>query len=77
MQFSPFTFTGFLGSWQPTDQTAIFAGITTGWNNFFDGQPTTGAFRILNPDYPARVIHLAFLVELILKVVTKHRLFRS
>ena len=52
MQFSPFTFTGFLGSWQPTDQTTIFAGITTGWNNFFDGQPTTGAFRILNPDYP-------------------------
>lgn len=52
MQFSPFTFTGSLGSWQPTDQTTIFAGITTGWNNFFDGQPTTGAFRILNPDYP-------------------------
>ena len=52
MQFSPFTFTGFLGSWQPTDRTTFFAGITTGWNNFFDGQPTTGAFRILNPDYP-------------------------
>mgnify|MGYP001595852744 FL=1 len=52
MQFSPFTFTGFLGSWQPTDQTTFFAGVTTGWNNFFDGQPTTGAFRILNPDYP-------------------------
>ena len=52
MQFSPFTFTGFLGSWQPNEQTTIFGGITTGWNNFFDGQPTTGAFRILNPDYP-------------------------
>ena len=52
MQFSPFTFTGFLGSWQPTDRTTFFAGITTGWNNFFDGQPTTGAFRILNSDYP-------------------------
>ena len=36
---------------EPTKQL-FFGGITTGWNNFFDGQPTTGAFRILNPDYP-------------------------
>jgi hypothetical protein len=52
MQFSPFTFTGFLGSWKANDQVTFYSGITTGWNNFFDGQPMVSDYAILNPDYP-------------------------
>ncbi len=61
MQFSPFTFTGFLGSWQPTEEATFFGGITTGWNNFFDGQPMTGDFAILNPNYPGAGSTASFL----------------
>lgn len=61
MQFSPFTFTGFLGSWQPIEEATFFGGITTGWNNFFDGQPLTGDFAILNPDYPGAGSTASFL----------------
>ncbi|MEO1992563.1 MAG: outer membrane beta-barrel protein [Pirellulales bacterium] len=52
MQFSPFTFTGFLGLWQPNEQITFLSGITTGWNNFFDNQPMIGAFAIHNNNYP-------------------------
>ena len=61
MQFSPFTFTGFLGSWQPIEEATFFGGITTGWNNFFDGQPMTGDFAILNPNYPGAGSTASFL----------------
>ena len=61
MQFSPFTFTGFLGSWQPTEEATFFGGITTGWNNFFDGQPMVGDFAILNPNYPGAGSTASFL----------------
>jgi hypothetical protein len=52
MQFSPFTFTGFLGSWQPHDQLAIYAGIHNGWNNFSDPMRTTGPWALKNREYP-------------------------
>ena len=52
MQFSPFTFTGFLGSWQANDQLTIYAGIHNGWNNFSDSMPTTGPWAVQNRDYP-------------------------
>ena len=52
MQFSPFTFTGFLGSWQPNDQLTIYAGIHNGWNNFSDPMRTTGPWAVQNRDYP-------------------------
>jgi len=52
MQFSPFTFTGCLGSWQPTDQLTIYSGIHSGWNNFSDSMPMSGNWSIRNPDYP-------------------------
>ena len=52
MQFSPFTFTGFLGSWQPDDQLTIYAGIHNGWNNFSDAMRTTGPWAVQNRDYP-------------------------
>jgi hypothetical protein len=51
-QFSPFTFTGFLGSWQPDDRLTIYAGIHTGWNNFSDPMPTGGDWAIRNRAYP-------------------------
>jgi hypothetical protein len=53
MQFSPFTFTGCLGSWQPDDQLTIYSGIHNGWNNFSDAMPTSGNnWAIRNRDYP-------------------------
>jgi len=61
MQFSPFTFTGFLGSWAPNENVTIYSGVTTGWNNFFDGQPMTGDFAILNPDYPGASSNASYL----------------
>jgi hypothetical protein len=52
MQFSPFTFTGCLGSWQPNDRLTIYSGIHTGWNNFSDPMPAGGDWAIRNRDYP-------------------------
>ena len=52
MQFSPFTFTGCLGSWQPDDRLTIYSGIHSGWNNFSEPMPTGGSWAIRNRDYP-------------------------
>ncbi|MFM1904038.1 MAG: hypothetical protein RLZZ440_1938 [Planctomycetota bacterium] len=52
MQFSPFTFTGFLGSWQPNEQLTIYAGIHNGWNNFSDPMRTSGPWAVQNMSYP-------------------------
>ena len=61
MQFSPFTFTGFLGSWQANDQLTIYAGIHNGWNNFSDPMRTTGPWAIQNSAYPGSGSTAAFL----------------
>lgn len=52
MLFSPFTFTGFLGSWEVNDRLTVYSGIHTGWNNFSDPVPTTGSWAVRNPGYP-------------------------
>ena len=52
MQFSPFTFTGFLGIWEPNDGVTFYAGMHDGWNNFSDPMPTVGPFAIRNRQYP-------------------------
>ena len=61
MQFSPFTFTGFLGSWEANDQLTIYAGIHNGWNNFSDPMRTTGPWAVRNRDYPGSGSTAAFL----------------
>jgi hypothetical protein len=61
MQFSPFTFTGFLGSWQPREGVTLYAGIHQGWNNFADPAPLDGAWAIRNRDAPGAGSTAAFL----------------
>jgi hypothetical protein len=61
MQFSPFTFTGFLGSWQPNDGITFFAGLHDGWNNFSDPMPTSGRWAIVNPEAAGAGSTAAFL----------------
>jgi hypothetical protein len=61
MQFSPFTFTGFLGIWEPADGVTIYAGMHDGWNNFSDPMPTRGPFAIRNLGYPGAGSTAAFL----------------
>ena len=52
MQFSPFTFTGFLGSWEADDQLTVYAGLHNGWNNFSDPMRMTGRWAVRNRDDP-------------------------
>jgi len=61
MQYSPFTFTGFLGSWKPSDGVTWYAGIHTGWNNFCDPMPLAGPWAIVNRSYPGSGSTAAFL----------------
>jgi hypothetical protein len=51
MQYGePFTHTGILGTWAPSDQFTLIGGITNGWDNWDDGLETGGP--ILNTNYP-------------------------
>jgi hypothetical protein len=51
MQYGePFTHTGILGTWAPSDQFTLIGGITNGWDNWDDGLQTGGP--ILNTNYP-------------------------
>ena len=52
MQYSPFTFTGLLGTWKPNDGVTFYSGIHTGWNNFSDPIPLAGPWAIRNPGAP-------------------------
>ena len=52
MQYSPFTFTGVMGTWKPADGVTIHSAVHTGWNNFLDPMPMSGPWAILNPGYP-------------------------
>lgn len=67
MQFSPFTFTGFLGIWNAADGVTVYAGLHNGWNNFSDPMPTRGSFAIRNRDYPGAGSNAAFLGAIELK----------
>ena len=43
MQYGePFTHTGVLGTWAPSDQFTLIGGITNGWDNWDDGLQTGG-----------------------------------
>lgn len=66
MQYSPFTFTGILGSWKPDDALTVYAGIHTGWNNFTDPIPTAGPWAIINPDVPGADSTAGFLGGVVL-----------
>lgn len=66
MQYSPFTFTGMLGSWTPSDGLTVYAGIHTGWNNFTDPMPTAGRWAIVNPEAPGAGSTAGFLGGVVL-----------
>ena len=52
MQYSPFTFTGLLGTWRPMDGVTIYSGLHSGWNNFCDPMPLSGPWAIVNRGTP-------------------------
>lgn len=59
MQYGePFTHTGILGTWTPSDQFGVVAGITNGWDNW-DNSWDSGL--IANPAYPGFNSNAAFL----------------
>ena len=67
MQYEPFTHTGVLGIWTPSDQAIVYAGVTNGWDNFSDGMPVNGNWAIQNRNYPNFSNNAAFLGGITLK----------
>ena len=75
MQYEPFTHTGVLGIWTPSEQMIVYSGVTNGWDNYSDSVPVNGPWAIRNTSYPGFNNNAAFLGGVTLKSIDAKQSF--